>query len=318
MINTKVLFSKWCPEEKRKVIDACLNEHERLSLLAGLSDEDFRKNKRDFIQPIVDHIYNEIFFTGRPFTELYITDIEITILSKFSHEYVDHKIKSFEPGWKKDNKSSFKRVFTGACGHLAVLKSMGCGIDDMDLSVGDSRDYAVPDLRSWLGSDVGVKTASVIDYTPKRKSVVKSKSNFPLVLDYKHFSKDMIDKWESDDTKYGEGLGVEPQVIVATKDFLKSGKVYKTKCYIIGVVSPIDIINGASIAFTLDPKASDAKKNGGAKAGFYDLYKAKYFKTREELITILQGDEYKIIPYKEIDKYIDMESFYTYCTMQFE
>lgn len=319
-IDTSTPFSKWKKEDLQNVLNQCLAKHVSLSRIPRLKDEDFRSLKREFVQPAVDHIYNEIFYSDFPFTELWVTGEEILILDKFAEDYVAYKIASGEPGWARDKGNGKKRVFTGACGHLAVLKSLGGSIRDMDLTLGPSKEYNVPDMYDWLGYPVGIKTASVIDYTSNNKRKVKSMSNLPLLLDYKNFTKAKIAKWTKDNLKYEERCGIEGQIIVATKDFWKRDpkwRRYKTKCYIIGVVSPEIIINNASTAFTLDPNAANDSKPGGAKAGFYGLSYAEPFKTKEELINIVSRSEYQLIPYDEINGHVDMGTFYDFNNKQF-
>lgn len=321
LVDVTVPFSKWPKTDLDFVINKCLNEHDRLLRIPQLDDTKFRYMKREFVQSIVDHIYSEI-FVDHKFTELTLKEGEIDSLWAFAKDFVAFKIKVKEPGWSRDKKNGERRVFTGAAGHLAVLKSMGGDIGDMDLSLGESKKYDLPDLEDWLGFKVGVKTASVIDYTPKYYRKVKSVSNLPLVLDYKNFNETKIKKWKKDNTRYEERHGIEAQVIVATKDFFRQSKkgsgreIYKTKCYILGVVRPEVLINYASTAFTLDPNAANDKKPGGAKAGFYGLHKIKYFSSKEELIDIVSKDEYQLISYEDILGYADMNDFWNYNNKQ--
>ncbi len=319
-------FSRWPKERVLKNIDVCLNEHERLRRVPYRKDSEFRREKREFIQDTVNSIYYEM--ANRPylFVELGIEDL--SFIEAWAEKYVEHKIKSGEWGYRVDKNKAKWRVYNGTCGHLAVLKALNGNLEDLDLSIGEARDYHVPDLLEWLGHEVGVKAAAVINFDSDKYLNYKNKSNLPLVLDYKNRTPEKVKDWKKRNKEFEERDVVEAQVLVGTKEFKKPifdeekqrdvPKPYKMYCFIWGVVNPKAIINGASIAFTLDPNAADDRKPGGAKAGLYDLHKAEYFETKEELIKILKKPEYKAIPYNKIKDVVDPEKMWDYMTKQFE
>ncbi len=87
--------------------------------------------------------------------------------------------KKLEGGqYIKDPRSLVKRYYTGWGGECAVEKHIGKKF--VDFSVGNSKDYYVPDLRS-AGYEVGVKTVSMGDFPLLRKPSPSS-SNTPQII----------------------------------------------------------------------------------------------------------------------------------------
>ena len=243
----------------------------------------YMSEKRKVIQPLVNKIYDEIFASFGKKVTVTIERSEYDYIKQWAEtKYVPFKRKT-DYGYKKgDVGQASKRLITGTCGNLAVVKYYGGSIKDLDFSIGDSAKYNVPDLKQFLdGADAGVKTARTGEA-----------ANFPLVLNYKSFTSAYINNTRNKNKK------VEAQFFVGQNES------NDLKYYLIGVAKPTDIINGVHRAFTLDPKAMAVKKAGGAKGGFYAMHKTIHCESREELIELLGGSKYKAIPYTDIEKYI--------------
>ena len=308
-------FSSWSKERLLKTIDIILNEHERLKRIPFIKDSEFRKLKRDFLQDVTDSIYYELILKNH-YLKIELNIDDINYLEEWAQKYTKYKLSSGEVGYRVDRNKIKWRAYNGACGHLAVLKALGGTYKDINLDIGNSKEYNVPDLLDWLHFPVGVKTSTVINFASPSFMKFKNTSNLPLVLDYRNY----IHKFKTDNKI------IEPQIMVGTKEFRKSiydfklnksvNKPYKMVCFIWGIASPKVLINGNSIAFTLDPNASDSNKPGGAKAGFYDLYKTTLFRTKEELVSILKTDEFSSIPYENIKNFVDLDKIWDYNTKQ--
>lgn len=83
-----------------------------------------------------------------------LTNEELTKIDAFVTKVIQRKV--YESHHLIDNKSEYKRFFTGTIGECAIEKLLGIsGI--VDWSVGDSKKYHIPDL-SGIGIKVGIKT----------------------------------------------------------------------------------------------------------------------------------------------------------------
>lgn len=268
----------WSKEETEYVLTQIEFEAEQL-LEKNSYWKYYMVEKRILIQPIVNKIYDEIFASFGKKVTVWIERSEYDFIKNWAENvYVPYKKKT-DYGYRGgDVGKATQRLVTGTCGNLAVIKYYGGDLSDLDLSIGRSGKYAVPDLKKFLdGADVGVKTARTGQY-----------ANLPLVLNYASFTEEYINMFRNRDKK------IEAQFFVGQNES------NDLKYYMIGVATPRNIINGVHRAFTLDPKAMSEKKAGGAKGGFYAMHKTTLCNTREELMELLKGNEYKILSYRDI------------------
>jgi hypothetical protein len=92
-------------------------------------------------------------FSNR-FSLIKFSNIELERINRFVLSVIDEKKK--ESHHKIDNRSEYKRFFTGTLGELALEKYLG--IDGIvDWSVGNSKKYHKPDLSN-IGIRAGIKT----------------------------------------------------------------------------------------------------------------------------------------------------------------
>lgn len=238
----------------------------------------YMHEKRKVIQPLVNKIYSEVFASFGKKVTVVIDRSEYDFIRQWAErKYVPHKKKT-DYGYKGgDTGKATERLITGTCGNLAVVKYYGGSMKDLDFSIGDSSKYNVPDLKNFLGVDVGVKTARTGDF-----------ANLPLVLEYTRFT----DEYKN--SPKNKKKSVEAQI------FAGQNESNDLKYYIIGLAKPRDIINGAHRAFTLDPKAMTPKKAGGAKGGFYAMHNTTHCKSKEEISELMRCKDYQSIPYPEI------------------
>ena len=91
---------------------------------------------------------------SKHFSLIKFSNAELEKINKFVLAVINEKKK--ESHHKKDNRSTYKRFFTGTLGELALEKYLGIeGI--VDWSVGDSKKYHRPDLNN-IGINAGIKT----------------------------------------------------------------------------------------------------------------------------------------------------------------
>lgn len=270
-------FSSWSEQEINYVLAQIEFEAERL-LLKNSYYKAFMSAKRQVIQPLVNKIYDEIFESFGKKVTVHISKEEYDIIYNWvSEDYIPYKMDS-DYGYKKgDTFNSVDRLVNGTCGNLAVVKYLGGGVSDLDFDIGPSGKFNVPDLKKFLGVDLGVKTARTGEA-----------ANLPLVLNYSNFTT------EYKNSKWHRKKRVEAQYFVGQNDS------NPLKYYMIGIANPRDIINHTHRAFTLDPKAMEKRKAGGGKGGFYGMHKTKHFEDRRALIKELNKEEYKSIPYPKI------------------
>lgn len=268
----------WSQEEMEYTLSQIEFEAEQI-LKKNSYWKNYMAEKRRVIQPLVNKIYDEVFASFGKKVTVIIERSEYDYIKNWAeNEYVPYKKKT-DYGYKGgDTGKAAERLVTGTCGNLAVIKYYGGSISDLDLTIGQSSKYNVPDLKQFLGGvDVGVKTARTGSY-----------ANLPLVLNYSKLTEEYINMPRNRKKK------VEAQFFVGQNES------NELKYYMIGVAAPIVIIEGVHRAFTLDPKAMSKKKAGGGKGGFYAMHRTILCDTKEELIDLFNRPEYKAIPYVEI------------------
>lgn len=230
------------------------------------------KEKRTVLNDFINKMYDETFESLGNVT-VKITNEEAEWVEAWVKGDLLTDKKRSEGGRKSDNHNMTLRQINGSTGEYGVIKFLGGQRKDFDISTGESKYYAGPDLEKFLdGYKVGVKV-----------SLTGSKyaSNFPL-MNY--------------DPK---GKIIEAQVIAGRyKNYRvnkKDKNAIKYKYYIIGVIKPEDIIKYSRALFTLDPDAHKIDKPGGPKYGFWKTINAEHFKTKGELKRILDRPEYQPI-----------------------
>ena len=271
-------IKEWTDEETKYVLNIIEFESERI-LKENSYFKHYMCKKREFIQPLVNKIYNEIFASFGKKVTVKIDHSEHDYIKNWAlNVYVPHKKKN-DYGYRGgDVGKAVERLITGTCGNLAVVKYYGGSMADLDLSVGESKKYNVPDLKEFLGGiDVGVKTART-----------GAAANLPLVLNYAA----LTDEYKN--LPRNKNKKVEAQL------FVGQNEANALKYYIIGVVRPRDIINGVHRAFTLDPKAMAPKKAGGPKGGFYAMHKTILCNSKNELKELLKDKSFDAVPYGNI------------------
>jgi hypothetical protein len=271
-------IKEWSSDEVNYVLSQIEFEAEQI-LKVNSYWKHYMAEKRRVIQPIVNKIYDEIFASFDKKVTVWVERSEYDYIRNWAeNEYVPYKKKTDYGYMGGDTGKAVERLTTGTCGNLAVIKYYGGSINDLDLTVGQSSKYNVPDLKQFLGGvDVGVKTARTGSY-----------ANLPLVLNYSGFTEEYINMPRNRNKK------VEAQFFVGQNES------NELKYYMIGVASPRVLIEGVHRAFTLDPKAMSEKKAGGGKGGFYAMYKTVLCDTKEELIELFKQAEYRAMPYGEI------------------
>lgn len=86
--------------------------------------------------------------------------VEITDLEDVATEYAERyaAAKKEEKSWIGDDSKLKDRARTGILGELAVYRMLGFDPSLVDTTIGDSKQYNVPDLQS-LGVMVGIKSS---------------------------------------------------------------------------------------------------------------------------------------------------------------
>ena len=224
------------------------------------------KNKREVLQPFIIKMYDDV-FDGIGNVTVKITHAE----HDWVKNWVDNSLlkrKWFEPGRQADGHNMSSRQLNGSIGEYGVIKFLGGSEQDFNMEVGASKDFADPDLEKFLdGRKAGVKAAIV-------GSKSKIGANFPLI--------------NYDPTN----RIIEAQVLVGQTTLYRN-KNFKYKYYVIGVVKPEDIVRYLKALFTLDPDAHHPDKRGGPKFGFWNLIKSVPFRTKSELIALLDSPEFQ-------------------------
>src|SRR5699024_5159459 len=115
---------------------------------------------------------------GKNFQLVEIDQIMINRINDFTHEVIKQKNK--ESHHKYDNRSHYKRYYTGTLGEAALEKYLGVeGI--IDWTIGDSNTYHVPDLKN-IGINAGIKT---VEY-----------GMFPIIFKKSYSSEVIMIKWK--------------------------------------------------------------------------------------------------------------------------
>ena len=163
-----------------------------------------------------------------------ITKEDMDKVISFSKEMEEKKPD--EPNYKTDNKNIFQRNLSGKLGEIAIEKYLG--IQFVDFSIGESKDYNIPDIYTY---ELGVKTARLstgIIYAPvqpKNDEIVciydedKSKVYIMGIL-----NKELVDKYGERSllppsvSAYKTGYARYDELIPISFDLLQSYKLRKS------------------------------------------------------------------------------------------
>jgi hypothetical protein len=137
---------------------------------------------------------------SKEFILVKLEDIDVQKIDAFVNKIIERKKK--ESHHFIDKNSHYKRYYTGILGELALEKFFGInGI--VDWSIGDSKDYHVPDLKK-LGLNIGIKT---VEYGAFPVIFKKNYSNEIILIRWKDkhvyicglATQDVLNKFQSED-----------------------------------------------------------------------------------------------------------------------
>lgn len=133
------------------------------------------------------------------YKKIIVPEKKVERIKEFVSELIKEKEK--EEHHKRDNRSHFKRYFTGTLGE-AALEEYLCTEGIIDWTIGDSKKYHKPDLSN-LGVRVGIKTVEygsfpIIFRNSYSPEIINIKVNDNTVLLCGLATKSVLNKYQSD------------------------------------------------------------------------------------------------------------------------
>lgn len=146
------------------------------------------KRYSEYVQPYVDK-----------FKQVKVPVDKVDKIKKFADNVVERKKN--EDHHKDDSEKEYKRFYTGTLGEAAIEEFLG--IEIIDWSIGDSKNYTGADLRR-LGINIGVKTVEygkfhVIHKRPVRPEIITFKTKDDEVLVCGIASVGVLKRYQDDD-----------------------------------------------------------------------------------------------------------------------
>jgi hypothetical protein len=126
------------------------------------------------MQSVTHHYWYDVGLHCESFDEVELPMFKIKMAYEFAQQ--KQEAKQVESHHRIDGNQELKRALTGVLGEMAV--ELYLGMDFVDLSVGDSRDYNTADLEEF---DCGVKTVERDKYP-----IIFKRSNKPEIIVIKY------------------------------------------------------------------------------------------------------------------------------------